>query len=67
MSGIRRGPIVDELKVEPANGGRFAEHLRLKVTSLVPSWLSAHSGVERENEPPSLAAFSRGIERSDLA
>jgi hypothetical protein len=34
---------------------------------LVPSWLSAHSGVERENEPPSLAAFNRGIERSDLA
>jgi hypothetical protein len=45
----------------------FAKHFRLELTRLVPGRLPAHSGVEREDEPPSLAGFDYGIERSNLA
>jgi hypothetical protein len=50
MRGIPPAPIIDELKIKTSNGSRFAEHFCLEMTSLVPGRLSAHSGVERENE-----------------
>src|SRR6516162_3301474 len=59
-------PIIDELKIKTSNGSRFAEHFCLEMTSLVPCRLSAHSGVERENEASSLAGFDRRIEHSNL-
>jgi hypothetical protein len=55
------------LKIESTDGGRFAKHFSLKLTRLVPSRLPAHCGVEREDEPASLAGFDYGIERSHLA
>jgi hypothetical protein len=58
--------IVDELKIETSNGSSLAEHFCLKMTSLVPGGLSAHSGVERKNEASSLAGFDRRIEHSNL-
>ena len=55
------------MKIETSNGSRFAEHFCLEMTSLVPGRLSAHSGVERENEASSLARRDRRIQRFDLA
>ena len=59
--------VIDELKIESADAGRFAKHFSLKLTGLVPGRLPAHCGVEREDEPASLAGFDYGIERSNLA
>jgi hypothetical protein len=59
--------VIDELKIESADGGRFPKHFCLELTRLVPSRLPAHCGVEREDEPPSLTGFDCGIERSNLA
>ena len=59
--------VIDELKIESADGGRFPKHFCLELTRLVPSRLPAHCGVEREDEPPSLTGFDCGIERSNPA
>jgi hypothetical protein len=58
--------VIDELKIESADCGRFAEHFCLELTCLVPRRLPAHCGVEREDEPPSLPGFDCGIECSNL-
>ena len=58
MRGIRRALGSDELKDAFADGGRFAEHLRLKLTRLVPGRLPAHRRVEREQEPPAVTALN---------
>ena len=55
------------MKIETSNGSRFAEHFCLEMTSSVSGRLSAHSGVERENEASSLARRDRRIQRFDLA
>ena len=59
--------VIDELKIEPADGGGFAEHFRLEATSLVPGRLSAHGRIEGEDEPAALAGFDCGIERPEPA
>jgi hypothetical protein len=55
------------LKIESADGGRFAKHLRLKLTRLVPGRLPAHRRVEREQEPPAVTALNCRIKRASLA
>jgi hypothetical protein len=67
MRDIRRTPIVDELKIETSDGNSLTEHFCLKMTSLVPGRLSAHGGVERENEACSFARLDGRIQRFDLA
>ena len=51
--------VIDELKIESADGGRFAIHFCLKLTRLVPGRLPAHGRVERKDEPPARAGWRR--------
>ena len=58
--------IIDELHVEPADRRRFAEHVRLQPTGRVPSRLAAHGGVEREDQPATLAGGDGRARALDL-
>src|SRR5215831_7857726 len=46
---------INELDVEAADTGRFAEHIHLKFACGVPGRLPAHCGVKRKNQPAAFA------------
>jgi hypothetical protein len=45
-TAFRQASIVRQLDVEPADCGRFLEHVGLQPAGLVPGRLPAHGGVE---------------------
>ena len=59
--------IIDELDIEAADGGGFAEHVGLQPAGGIPGRLPAHGGVEREDQPAALAGLGRWAERVDPA
>ena len=59
--------IIDELDIEAADGGGFAEHVGLQPARGVPGRLPAHGGIEREDEAAAFAGHGRRAERVDTA
>src|SRR5262249_13905004 len=58
--------VVEELHVELADGGDFAEHIGLEGTGGIPGWLPASGGVEGEDEaavPGRCAVFDQVLEK----
>ena len=53
---------IDQLNIEPAGLGCLAEHIGLQGAGAIPGRLPAHGGVEREDQPPTLAAGRGGAE-----
>jgi hypothetical protein len=65
-AAFRKSAIINELDVEAATGGRFAEHIGLKHAGLVPRRLPAHGRIEREHQPTAPASLDRRPKRIDL-
>ncbi len=55
--------IIDELDIEAADGGCFAEHVGLQTARGIPGRLPAHGGIEREDKAAALAGHDSGAER----
>ena len=55
---------INQLDIEPADAGRFAEHVGLQGAGRIPGRLPAHGGIERKDQPPALAIRGRGPERA---
>ena len=57
---LAEAAVPGELDGQPAERRRLAEHLALDLAGPVPGRLAARRGVEREDQPPRLAARRRG-------
>ncbi len=59
-AAFAQAPEIDQLDIEPAGACRLAEHVGLQRAGGIPGRLPAHGGVEREDQPPALAARRGG-------